>query len=99
MKEGYVQTTAINDRVRRIEFFHPAHNALPGKLLAELEQAIKALENTPGIVAVLLTSAGDRTFCAGADFDELAAIRDEAGGFEFFPDLHGSLMPAGPLQN
>ncbi|MCB0602317.1 MAG: enoyl-CoA hydratase/isomerase family protein [Saprospiraceae bacterium] len=84
MKEGYVQTTAINDRVRRIEFFHPAHNALPGKLLAELEQAIKALENTPGIVAVLLTSAGDRTFCAGADFDELAAIRDEAGGFEFF---------------
>jgi methylglutaconyl-CoA hydratase len=33
---------------------------------------------------VVLRSAGDRTFCAGASFDELAAISDLATGKQFF---------------
>jgi methylglutaconyl-CoA hydratase len=33
---------------------------------------------------VVLGSAGDRAFCAGASFDELAAISDEAEGLGFF---------------
>ena len=33
---------------------------------------------------VVLGSAGDRAFCAGASFDELVAISNEAEGLQFF---------------
>jgi len=35
MSEPYVKIDIIN-KVGYIEFFHPAHNSLPGNLLAEL---------------------------------------------------------------
>lgn len=84
MEEGYVKTTVISERVRRIDFYHPSHNALPGKLLVDLVQAIEALEDASVVVAAVLASAGNRTFCAGANFDELASIQNEDEGFEFF---------------
>ena len=36
------------------------------------------------VILILVQSAGDRTFCAGASFDELVAIEDEATGLSFF---------------
>lgn len=84
MKDGYVKTTAIHDRIRKIEFSHPAHNALPGHLLTELEQAIQDLEKEEEVVGAILCSGGDKTFCAGANFDELVGIRDRASGLAFF---------------
>ncbi len=81
--QGYVKISR-KDHMATVEFFHPAHNSLPGKLLAQLKQAIEACNDDPGVQLVLLKSGGDRTFCAGASFDELARIRNTTDGKVFF---------------
>ena len=67
-----------------IEFQHPASNALPGFLLDELARTIDAASEDPDCRVVLLKSGGNKAFCAGASFDELMAIQNEAEGLKFF---------------
>lgn len=83
MSEGYVRTETHNG-VTTIEFFHPQSNSLPGRLLEELAQTIHGEGNEPDTKVIVLRSAGDRTFCAGASFDELAAISTHEQGIAFF---------------
>ena len=80
---GSVETT-IQDGIGTITFYHPAHNSLPGKLLAELRDAIDAAGKNETIKVIILKSAGDRTFCAGASFDELISIDNFETGKQFF---------------
>ena len=75
----------VDDRgVAVITFAHPRSNSLPGAVLAELADTIRGLGNRSDVRVVVLGSAGDRAFCAGASFDELVAISDEAEGLRFF---------------
>lgn len=83
IQQGHIKTS-IENRIATIEFYHPSHNSLPGNLLSQLEQAIYTAGADDEIILVVLKSAGDRTFCAGASFDELASINDEAVGKTFF---------------
>ncbi len=80
---GFVNTDKING-VATITFSHPAHNSLPGKLLKTLAEQIADAGNDENIKVIVLKSAGDRTFCAGASFDELAAIDNLENGKTFF---------------
>lgn len=80
--EPYVKSSVKSDRIE-IEFFHPAGNSLPGRLLTELAKKIQEADQA-GPNVILLKSAGDRTFCAGASFDELTAITNEEEGMTFF---------------
>ena len=82
-QRGHVVST-LKNRIATIEFYHPAHNSLPGKLLSELADAIHNAGANDAVKVVVLRSAGDRTFCAGASFDELMAVRDLAEGKAFF---------------
>ncbi|RME96736.1 MAG: enoyl-CoA hydratase/isomerase family protein, partial [Bacteroidetes bacterium] len=77
------------DGICTITFSHPAHNSLPGRLLAELKSAIEAAGANEQARVVILQSGGARTFCAGASFDELTAIRDVAQGKQFFSGFAG----------
>lgn len=81
--EGFIKTTKEN-KVSTIEFFHPAQNSLPGHLLKELAEAVEEAGRDKDILLVLLKSGGDRTFCAGASFTELASIEDFPTGKRFF---------------
>ncbi|MBJ7880242.1 enoyl-CoA hydratase/isomerase family protein [Gelidibacter salicanalis] len=83
MTQPYVKQT-IENEVAYIEFFHPAHNSLPGDLLAELTDTITAAGKNDAIKVLVLKSGGERTFCAGASFKELININDEATGKVFF---------------
>jgi methylglutaconyl-CoA hydratase len=74
----------VNEGVGTITFFHPSHNPLPGKLLAKLAATITEAGENPGIKVIVLKSGGDRTFCAGASFDELIAIDTPENGRAFF---------------
>jgi methylglutaconyl-CoA hydratase len=74
----------IKDGIGTIEFFHPQSNSLPGEILQKLADTITEAGNNDGIQVVILKSAGDRTFCAGASFDELLAIENEEQGKQFF---------------
>ncbi len=81
--EAYVKTEYDNG-IATIEFFHPQSNSLPGKILLELTQAIATEGENADTQLIILRSAGEKVFCAGASFDELAAITSEAQGLEFF---------------
>ncbi len=67
-----------------IEFFHPSHNSLHTGLLDKLRIAIDDLEKEESVNCILLKSGGDRTFCAGANFDEMKSISNFDEGKKFF---------------
>lgn len=83
MTNPYVKLDIIN-QVGYIEFFHPAHNSLPGDLLTKLAQTFTEAGNNKDIKVLVLKSGGERTFCAGASFKELININDDATGKIFF---------------
>lgn len=74
----------IQEKIATITFFHPAHNSMPGYQLKELTNTIKDLENHKEVAVIILKSGGNRTFCAGASFDELIAISNPEEGQIFF---------------
>lgn len=82
-KQPYV-TLEVENEVGYIEFFHPAHNSLPGDVLAKLAQTITEAGQNHTIKVIVLKSGGDRTFCAGASFTELININDPVTGKIFF---------------
>lgn len=83
MNEAYVKQNIL-DGISTIEFFHVAHNSLPGDLLAKLANTITEAGNNQEVKVIILKSGGDRTFCAGASFNELININDAKTGKIFF---------------
>ena len=74
--------SSIQNNIFSIEFFTPKHNALNSNMLDQLANKI---EETPEHCAVIvLSSGGDRTFCAGASFDELSQIKNQEEATLFF---------------
>jgi len=82
MKE-YVKINTENG-IGTIEFFHPQSNSLPGHILTELASTITKAGKDDNIKVIILKSAGERAFCAGASFDELVAIDNQENGKKFF---------------
>lgn len=81
--EPYVKAEII-DGVGEIEFFHPKSNSLPSSLLQELAKSITEFGANSSVKCILLKSAGEKAFCAGASFDELLNIKNEIDGMKFF---------------
>ncbi len=81
--EGKVSVD-IKDTVATVSFFHPQSNSLPGELLRTLANAIEETGKKEEVSVIILKSEGEKAFCAGASFDELVAIHDEATGDHFF---------------
>jgi methylglutaconyl-CoA hydratase len=74
----------LENHIATIEFFHPEQNSLPGAILAQLAHTITEVGNRDEVKVIILKSGGERTFCAGASFQELIAIDDAATGKVFF---------------
>ncbi len=83
MLEAYVNQK-IKSNIATIEFFHPEQNSLPSDLLKKLAYTITDVGNNLDVKVIILKSGGDRTFCAGASFQELIAINDAEKGKIFF---------------
>jgi enoyl-CoA hydratase/carnithine racemase len=62
---GGVATVTLNDPEKR--------NMLSGAMLSELVAAMEMARDSEAVRAVVLTGAGDRVFCAGADLGGFAA--------------------------
>jgi enoyl-CoA hydratase/carnithine racemase len=63
-----------------------ARNAVNGEVARGIEAALDATEHDDDVRAVVITGAGDRAFCAGADLKAVAAsggldLMTERGGF------------------
>jgi methylglutaconyl-CoA hydratase len=77
-------TSTIQNGINTIEFFHPQSNSLPASILQQLALTITNAGLDTNTKVIILKSAGDRTFCAGASFDELIAVQNEMEGLVFF---------------
>jgi len=82
-KEGYVKVEREHS-ITTIEFFHPQSNSLPLKILETLASDIHSESINADTKVIVLRSAGEKTFCAGASFDELITITSEQQGLNFF---------------
>jgi methylglutaconyl-CoA hydratase len=81
--EAYVKSH-IEHGINSIEFFHPQSNSLPGRILEELAKEIHFAGTHDDTRVIILKSAGEKTFCSGASFDELISIKTEREGLKFF---------------
>lgn len=82
--EGSIDCSVDHRGIGTITFAHPMSNSLPGHLLRKLAETITAAGNDPAVKVIVLRSAGEKAFCAGASFDELISINDLDTGRVFF---------------
>jgi methylglutaconyl-CoA hydratase len=82
--EAYVNAHTDHIGITNIEFFHPQSNSLPGKILEALAQEIHHAGLNDDTKVIVLRSAGDGVFCAGASFEELTSITTKQEGLTFF---------------
>ncbi len=81
--EGTI-TSNITHGIGTITFFHPQSNSMPGTQLRNLAAEIEKFGNDTSVKVIVLQSEGEKTFCAGASFDELISIKDIDTGIKFF---------------
>ena len=81
--EAFVKSET-NNGIATVTFFHPQSNSLPGAILRKLADEITSAGNNPSIKVIVLKSDGKKSFCAGASFDELMAIKNFEEGKKFF---------------
>ena len=75
MNNGFVNSELKNN-ISTITFGTPKSNSLPGEILEKLAQTILDEGSKKEVKAILLKSEGDKSFCAGASFDELLEIEE-----------------------
>lgn len=80
---GFVNTE-IKNKISEITFGTEKSNSLPGEILEKLAQTILSEGAKPEVKAILLKSAGEKAFCAGASFDELLSIEELETSKKFF---------------
>ena len=73
--QPFVNTT-IKNNIAEITFGTPKSNSLPGEILEKLAQTILDEGSKKEVKAILLKSEGNKSFCAGASFDELLEIEE-----------------------
>jgi methylglutaconyl-CoA hydratase len=74
----------ITNKVATITFFHPAGNSFPSEMLQRLINSINRAAENKEVNVIILKSEGDKTFCGGASFDELLAVKNMDEGKKFF---------------
>jgi enoyl-CoA hydratase/carnithine racemase len=77
--DGHVATITIDREARR--------NALSWAVIGELRRAFAAAKADPEVRAIVLTGAGEKAFCAGADLTGMA----EGAGYAALHDARGQL--------
>jgi len=77
-------STTIENKIATITFGHPASNSFPRELLDRLTAEFKKLSVENSISVIIIQSEGISAFCAGASFEELLAVTNQAEGTAFF---------------
>jgi methylglutaconyl-CoA hydratase len=70
-REGAIATIVLNRPARA--------NTINMSLTVELNDALEALDSDPDVACILVTGAGDRHFCGGADLREIEGMITEEG--------------------
>lgn len=75
---------ALKQQVGWITFGHPSHNSLPSELLNRMALALMKFGSDPEVKIIVMQSSGDRTFCAGANFQEMVTLKGSEDAEKFF---------------
>ena len=79
----------VADRVATVTLHRPAKlNAIDPAMLDQLETVLRALDANDAARVVLVTVAGDRAFCVGADIHAWAALDPLTMGRRWIKDGH-----------
>ncbi len=76
--------THIQNGIATVEFYHEAGNSFPSELLKRLTNAFNELSENNEVSVIILKSEKEKSFCAGASFNELIAIDNFEDGKRFF---------------
>jgi enoyl-CoA hydratase/carnithine racemase len=85
-----VLTRQVAEHVMQVTINRPdARNAVNGDVASGIERAVFDTEKDPSIWVVILTGAGDKAFCAGADLKAVSSgtasgLSTKGGGFAGF---------------
>src|SRR5690606_41153240 len=82
--ESYYIKSDIVQNIATVEFFHPKSNSFPSTQLSELIRVFDDLGRNDEVKIIILKSAGEKVFSAGASFDELLTIDEFEKGKKFF---------------
>ncbi len=74
-----------------------ARNALSAAVRAGLWEGLRRFNDDPDALVLVLTGAGDRAFCAGADLKEMASERLEVPPPDFLPQPGRNIEVVKPL--
>jgi enoyl-CoA hydratase/carnithine racemase len=74
---------AREERVATITLNRPPFNPISLKLVDALHRALDEIERERPVRSVILTGAGERAFCAGADLHEEGSFKDPADAKAF----------------
>lgn len=74
---------ALEDRVAVLTIDHPPANAFNRATLNDLDAAFDELIANEQVKVIIITGAGEFAFVAGADINEIAAVKDAAEAREF----------------
>lgn len=83
MTSGSIHTH-IDHNIATVTFSHPQSNSFPAELLQKLVDTLNRLGTDDNVKVILLQSEGEKSFCAGASFDELQSISNFEEGKQFF---------------
>lgn len=82
--EAYYIKSDIISNIGVVEFYHPKSNSFPSAQLNELIRALDEFGKNDKVKIIVLKSAGEKVFSAGASFDELLTIDEFEKGKNFF---------------
>ena len=75
---SYVELDVIDKHIALITLNRPkAANALSQSLLKQLNDKIESVNNNQSIYCTIMTGAGEKAFCAGADLKERKGMDDD----------------------
>jgi enoyl-CoA hydratase/carnithine racemase len=69
--------------IARVTINDPPMNPISTRTLDALHAALDTVEQSPKVLCVILTGAGDRAFSAGADLRQESRLKDPAAGKAF----------------
>ena len=80
-------TTRSENGACFIKFYNSKANALTSHIINQLQKEITLAEADSSISSIILCSAGEKAFCAGADINELKSLTTEKELEDYFYDL------------
>ncbi len=80
-------TVGARDGVSTIELNDPPANTYSYEMMREIDEAVLAARMDPGVHVIVITGAGEKFFCAGAN---ISMLKDADPDFKYYFCLHAN---------